>query len=66
MLTPKECGFRNEVNGGSKFEAAYGEWPNMCVIYRKHTITDEENVEYLAGASLITPGILLTAAHWVV
>ena len=38
-----------------------GKWPNMCGIYYKRDTT----FEYLAGASLITPGILITAAHWV-
>ena len=38
-----------------------GKWPNMCGIYYKRDTT----FEYLAGASLIAPGILITAAHWV-
>ena len=38
-----------------------GKWPNMCGIYYKRGKT----FEYLAGASLVTPGVLITAAHWV-
>ena len=45
----------------SRIEALPGEWPSMCGIYKKR----EEGIEYLAGASLITPGVVLTAAHWV-
>ena len=42
--------------------APEGKWPGMCGIYYKH----EKTYAYLAGASLITPGVVLTAAHWVV
>ena len=36
-------------------------WPNMCGLYYKR----EKAYEYLSGASLITPGVVITAAHWV-
>ena len=42
--------------------APEGKWPGMCGIYYKH----ENTYAYLAGASLVTPGIVITAAHWVV
>ena len=42
--------------------APEGKWPGMCGIYYKH----EKTYAYLAGASLVTPGVVMTAAHWVV
>jgi hypothetical protein len=36
-------------------------WPNMCGLYYKR----ENAYEYLSGASLITPGVVITTAHWV-
>ena len=42
--------------------APEGKWPGMCGIYYKR----ENTYSYLAGASLVTPGIVMTAAHWVV
>ena len=46
-------------------ETKFGEWPHMCAIKKKRTLNDKTIQEFWAGASLITPGILLTAAHWV-
>ena len=46
-------------------ETKFGEWPHMCAILKKRTIGGETKLEFWAGASLITPGVLLTAAHWV-
>ena len=42
--------------------APEGKWPGMCGIYYKH----ENTYAYLSGASLVTPGVVMTAAHWVV
>ena len=53
---------QNEVNS---FETKFGEWPHMCAILKKRIIGDNTKLEFWAGASLISPGILLTAAHWV-
>ena len=42
-----------------------GEWPHMCVILL-HTQFDGDPIDlYKCGASLISPGIVLTAAHCV-
>ena len=40
----------------------FGEWPAMCYLQR---VRKDSDPAYLAGASLIAPGIVLTAAHWV-
>ena len=53
------------------FETKFGEWPHMCAILKSRTVVsnsgeqDKEVQEFFAGASLIAPGVLLTAAHWV-
>ena len=64
------CGTKNlsenctqeDVNS---FETKFGEWPHMCAILKKRIVGDDTKLEFWAGASLISPGILLTAAHWV-
>ena len=57
------CGQRN-VNGidirvtspnDGKKATQIGEWPHVCVLYK--------NDEFVGGASIIAPGIILTAAH---
>ena len=74
--TKPKCGRRNQCGLGNpsqncsvsndKFEAQIGEWPHMCAIIKSRTIEGDKQVsEFFAGASLITPGVLLTAAHWV-
>ena len=37
-------------------EAYFGEWPHMCAIF-------DSGKQKIGGASLISKGILLTAAH---
>ena len=57
-------------------EAQFGEWPHMCaVLKREVTITEvevgyggteqreEEILVFVAGASLIAPGVVMTGAH---
>jgi len=59
-------------------EAQFGEWPHMCAILRKEMISvggegkggygqqqtqEEEVMVFLAGASLIEAGVVLTGAH---
>ena len=69
------CGLRNQpkpdllsprIAGGDETEeATFGEWPHMCIIL-KHTQFDGDAFDlYQCGASLISPGIILTAAHCV-
>ena len=36
-----------------------GEWPHTCLMYR----FKEGRPEFFGGASLIAPGVLITAAH---
>ena len=69
----RTCGFRNEdtsiriavVDGSSRPVSAFAEWPHMCIILRR-IFRDGRNQEYYTcGASLIAPGIVLTAAHCV-
>ena len=57
--------FQNCSDSDDKFETQFGEWPHMCAIIKSRNIEDKKAQEFLAGASLISPGVLLTAAHWV-
>jgi len=41
----------------------FGEWPHMCAILKKGFVGGKEVNFYVGGASLIHPGIALTAAH---
>ena len=67
-----KCGFRNQddavvrIGGGQEtVEAEFGEWPHMCIVLKWVTSpnTAEEEEEYVGGASLIAPNIVLTSAH---
>ena len=46
---------KNPENG--IFGTQFGEWPFACLLYKTGSN------EFIGGASLLTPGILLTAAH---
>ena len=39
----------------------FGEWPFTCLIYQLDVNGDGD--KFLGGASLLAPGVLLTAAH---
>jgi hypothetical protein len=73
-------GFQPRI-GLTKEDTASGEWPHMCAIFKfasptttatsktsttnTTTTTDRDEGFFLAGASLITPGTVLTVAHWI-
>lgn len=44
-------------------ESQFAEWPNMCAVLYSVTISNTSIFVYRAGASLISPKFLLTAAH---
>ena len=48
------------LNG--KEATQFGEWPHACILYKK-TPGKRDSMEFLGGASLIAPGILITATH---
>ena len=67
---PKElkCGTHNQ-NGldirvtkptDKEFATQFGEWPHACLLYKLNSL---QNYEFVGGASLIAPGVILTAAH---
>ena len=64
--TPKKCGKHNNEGIGfgrldvfpknpEHFTTHFGEWPHHCIIFDSNT--------YRGGATLISPGVILTAAH---
>jgi len=42
-------------------ESGESEWPHMCAIFK--TSGENNKTSFLAGGSLIAPGIILTAGH---
>jgi secreted trypsin-like serine protease len=68
----QQCGSRNtggvdvriqndQYTGSTQF----GEWPHMCAVLRKGELGGNDVNLYACGASLIAPGVVLTAAHCV-
>ena len=61
------CGRRNvnglgaRIQGFSQHESQVGEWPHMCAVLRQEAAVKT----FQCGASLISPGVVLTAAHCV-
>jgi len=47
---------------GGKEQTQFAEWPHACIIYKK-TTGGSQDKEFLGGASLISPGIVVTATH---
>ena len=64
------CGQHNSLGNGlrinnlieGKEATQFGEWPHACVLYKK-TPNGRDSVQFLGGASLIAPGIVVTATH---
>ena len=68
------CGVRNKgllgvrISGASdsgREKAEFGEWPHMCIILQNVIQNEKSEQYYVCGASLISPGVVLTAAHCV-
>jgi len=68
----RQCGRRNAGGIGVRIQnnnedyfgtTQFGEWPHMCAILKKGEVGGKEVNFYVGGASLIHPGIALTAAH---
>ena len=65
-----KCGQRNVLGHGvriinprnGKETTQFGEWPHACILYKK-TPGKRDSLEFLGGASLIAPGIVITATH---
>ena len=60
------CGVRNVDGIGARIagfkdgQTQFGEWPHMCAILLDNVASSNL---YVAGGSLIAPGVILTAAH---
>ena len=63
-LTPPDDVIRIASVSGAE-EAMFGDWPHMCIILRHTEYNGDAFDLYQCGASLISPGIVLTAAHCV-
>ena len=50
----------NPLNGTEATQ--FGEWPHACILYRKKS-GPQFSLEFLGGASLIAPGIVVTTTH---
>merc|ERR1712029_469474 len=66
-------GLGARIQGFTQDESQFGEWPHMCAVLHEKPVEQEagysgepETVNlYQCGGSLIAPGVLLTAAHYV-
>ena len=65
-----KCGRRNHrgidvrihnPDGDRDNSTQFGEWPHMCGLYIMKPLSGD--LSFLAGASLIAPGVLLTVTH---
>merc|ERR1711992_425956 len=53
------------MGGFKESESQFGEWPHMCAILHTTPVEEETINLYQCGGSLIAPGVVLTAAHYV-
>lgn len=70
VLKPSRCGIRN-ANGldfkitGNTNEAEYGEFPWMLALLKVDFNPEIDKTQFICGASLIAPSVVLTGAHCV-
>jgi len=66
-----KCGKRNagglsvRIQGFTDSESQFGEWPHMCALLREELVEEDVVQVFQCGASLLEPGVLLTAGHCV-
>merc|ERR1712038_2191683 len=66
-----KCGRRNagglnvRIQGFTDSESQFGEWPHMCALLREELVEEDVVQVFQCGASLLEPGVLLTAGHCV-
>ncbi len=64
------CGVRNRdgvrIRVANSRSAQFGEWPNMCMLLRRSSAAKNKlllDESLVGGASLVAPGVAITAAH---
>jgi len=70
IYKPK-CGRRNDLGVGVRIHSKnpnesktqFGEWPHMCALLNVLKVGEIETFNFVAGASLIGPNVLLTTGH---